>query len=200
MGGGSARPKRRRAAGASLAYEHRRRRPRLPGAKEREWSCGFALLVLLVALALIVPVAVAALTWGETIWGEVAADWPGGGYGFAATVGALVPLAFAAFVTPLTRMDWGRSKVRSLAWACAALPGLLACQGLGAVISGVLRPKHRRDWDTECFSEGHPCWVHVHYPWVWLVGLLVTLAVGALLIAVLVRYTAPRAERPSAAS
>jgi hypothetical protein len=76
---------------------------------------------------------------------------------------------------------------------------VLACQALGAVISGVLRPRHHRDRDTECYSEGHPCWVHVHYPWVWLAGLLVTLAVGALLIAVLVRHESRRAERPPTA-
>jgi MFS family permease len=197
MSGGSAKSGRRRAAPASLRYEHRR--VRLPGPKKRDggWFLG-CLGIFLTALAIIVPVALFTVTWGAEIWGDLADDWPGGGYGLAATVGALVPFAFAAFVAPLTRMNWGRSKARSLAWACACLPGLLACQALGGVIAGVLRPKRRRDWDAECYSEGHSCWVHVHYPWVWLVGLLVTLAVGALLIAVLVKYVAPRAEKAPA--
>ncbi|CAL9523340.1 hypothetical protein [Streptomyces sp. enrichment culture] len=197
MSGGSARPKRRKAAPASLRYEHRR--VRLPGPKERDrgWILG-CLGMLLSGLVIIVPVVMVEMTWGVELWGETADDWPGRGYGMAATVGALVPPAFAAFVAPLTRMNWARSKVRSLAWACAALPGLLACQALGGLISGVLRPKRRRDWDAECYSEGHACWIHVHYPWVWLVGLLTTLAVGALLVAVLVRYAAPRAEEAPA--
>ncbi|MFJ5776533.1 hypothetical protein [Streptomyces sp. NPDC093094] len=193
MVGGSARPGRRRAAPASLRHE--RRRVRLPRPKERDGGCLFFCLMFLGALALVVPVAAGAVAWGETVWGEIAAKWPGRGYGLAATVGALVPFALAAFVAPLTRMNWSRSKARSLAWAGAALPGLLVCQALGSVISGVLRPRRRRDWGSVCHSEGHPCWVHIHYPWVWLVGLLVTLAVTALLVTVLVRYVAPRTKR-----
>ncbi|MFF0204157.1 hypothetical protein [Streptomyces sp. NPDC005017] len=154
--------------------------------------------VLLGFLALVGPVAVGTTVWGERIWGETAAAWPGGGYGPAATVGAVVPFALAAFIAPLTRMNWGASKVRSLAWAAAALPGLLACQALGTVISGVIRPKRRRDRDAECYGEGGPCWVRVHYPWVWLVGLLVTLAVTALAVTALVRFGPRPGERPVA--
>ncbi|MFI9153647.1 hypothetical protein [Streptomyces sp. NPDC053367] len=196
MGGGSAKPGRRKAAPASLRYE--RRRVRLPRPKERDGGCLFFCLMFLGALVIIVPVAVGAAAWGATVWGEVAAGWPGRGYGLAATVGALVPFALAALIAPLVRINWRRGRARSLGLLAAALPGLLACQALGAVISGVLRPKRRRNWDQVCYSEGHPCWVHVHYPWVWLVGLLVTLAVGALLIAALFRYAGSRAGEAAA--
>jgi hypothetical protein len=154
----------------------------------------FGCLVVLGFVVVFGPVFIMDVTWGEEIWGDLAGGWPGSGYGFAATVGAAAPFAFAAFVAPLTRMNWSRSKARSLAWAAAALPGLLACQALGGVISGVGRPKRRRDWDSECYSEGNPCWVHVEYPWVWLVGLLATLAVIGLFIAAFARYMA-RANR-----
>ncbi|MET9734882.1 hypothetical protein ABZZ79_30860 [Streptomyces sp. NPDC006458] len=196
MAKGSARPKRGRAAPASLRYDNRRGRPPAPRDRDGNGVLG-CLGIFLAVLALIVPVALGTLAWGETVWGETASAWPGGGYGLAATVGAAVPFALAAFIAPLTRMNWRAGRARSLAWAAAALPGLLACQALAAVIFGVMRPKRRRDWDGACYREGHPCWVHVHYPWVWLVGLLVTLAVAALLIAVLVRR-APRAGRPAA--
>lgn len=197
MSGSSARPKRRKAAPGSLRYEHRRVRLPRPKERDRSWVLG-CLGMPLLGLVIIVPVVMVEMTWAEEIWGDTADHWPGRGYGMAATVGALVPFAFAAFVAPLTRMNWGRSKVRSLAWAAAALPGLLTCLALGGLITGVLRPKRRRDWDSVCYSEGHPCWVHVEYPWLWLVGLLTTLAVSALLIAALAKYAAPPAEETPA--
>ncbi len=142
--------------------------------------------------------------WGDELWSDFAPAWPGGGYAFAATVGALVPLVFLAWVAPLTRMNWKKSKPRSLAWAAASLPGLVAGYLVAGVIMGTVRPKRRRDWDSDCYSEGGPCWVHVHYPWLWAVGLAATLAVAALLITLLVIYagrasaTAPSTSEPEA--
>jgi hypothetical protein len=134
------------------------------------------------------------------VWGELAPSWPGGGYVFAVCVGTLVPLAFAAFIAPLGRLNWKKRKLRSLSWAAASLPGMASFQLLAAVITATIRPKHREDWDGSCFSKGNPCWVHVHYPFLWAVGLLSTLAGAALLITLLIRYapkspTAP--TRPS---
>ncbi|MFF4401399.1 hypothetical protein [Streptomyces sp. NPDC001480] len=156
-------------------------------AKKRDFACLGFVGILLGFLALIVPMALADYAWGDEVWGELAPAWPGGAYAFAATVGALLPLALAALIAPLSRMNWKKSKVRSTAWAVGGLPGFALGWVLTVVIFSTFRPKRRRDWDGDCYSEGHACWVHVHYPWLWAVGLLASLVTAALLIAVLVR-------------
>ncbi|MFI1565045.1 hypothetical protein ACH4ZX_18670 [Streptomyces sp. NPDC020490] len=129
--------------------------------------------------------------WGEDVRGGLAPSWPGGGYAFAACVGVLVPVAFGALMTPLFRMDWKKRRARSLARAVAALPGPAVREAPMSVITGVVRPKHERDRDGACYSEGSPCWVHVHYRFVWAVGPAATVAGSALLIAPLVRHARP---------
>ncbi|MET8944622.1 hypothetical protein ABZX30_13825 [Streptomyces sp. NPDC004542] len=154
---------------------------------------------MFVSLALVVPVALADHAWGDEVWGDLAPAWPGGAYAFAATVGALVPLALAALMAPLSRMNWKRSKGCSVGWAVVGAPGFALGWVLTVVISGAFRPKHRRNWDSECHSRGHACWVHERYPWIWAVGVLATLVTAALLITVLVRLVrrADRASRPA---
>jgi hypothetical protein len=197
MSGSARRPGRRRAAPAALRYEHRAGRPPDgPPARKRDFSCALLLLMVIAALAFLVPMAMADRKWGDRVWGELAPGWPGGAYAFAVAVGAVVPLALAALIAPLTRMKWRTSKVRSLGWAAASLPGLAACWVLTGVILETTRPKHRRNWDADCYSKGHPCWVHVQYPWIWAVGLLATLVVAALLVLALVRLT-DRATPPA---
>lgn len=197
MSGGSARPKRGKAAPAALRYEHRGRPPAGAPAKKRDWSgCGFSLLLVSGFLALVVPMASAEDSWGGRVWGEVAPGWPGGAYVFAATAGAVVPLALAAVIAPLTRMNRKAGRVRSLFRAAAALPGFAACWLLSVVILGTTRPRRRRNWDSECHGRGRPCWVHEQYPWIWAVGLLATLVTAALLVVVLVRL-AGRKSRPA---
>jgi hypothetical protein len=146
-----------------------------------------AWLVVLTFVAALVTLAIAEETWGPTIWGDIAPGWPGGGYAFTGSVGAAVPLALAALIAPLTRMNWKKSKARSLTWAAASLPGLAACTLFLFVILATWRPKRRRDWDYECYSKGGSCWVHAQYPYVWAVGLAATLFLAAALIFVLVR-------------
>ena len=138
MSGGSSRPRRRKAAGAALRYEHRRERPAGSGAAKkrgRDWV--FGCLVIPVFLAVIAPLIFTDMYWGDDIWGDFAPSWPGGAYAFAATVGALVPVVFALFVGPLTRMKWKESKPRSLAWAAASLPGLAGGWLVGGLIGGL---------------------------------------------------------------
>ncbi|MFF4250896.1 hypothetical protein ACFY1L_06800 [Streptomyces sp. NPDC001663] len=196
MGGGSAKPRRKKAAGAALQYRHRPGRPRSEKPKERGgWV--FGCLVIPVFLVLLAPLIFIDQFWGHDIWGRFAPAWPGGAYAFAATVGALVPVVFAAFVAPLTRMNWKKSKARSLAWASGALPGLAAGYLIAGVIGATWRPKQRRNWHGECLSRGGPCWVHEEYPYLWAVGLLATLAVAALLIALLIKYASESPSSPS---
>jgi hypothetical protein len=155
------------------------------------WLCSLTFVGGLVGLV------ISAQTWGPTIWGDIAPGWPGGGYGFAVTVGGLGALAVAAMIAPLTRMRWKKSKARSLAWAAASLPGLAASALFLVVIFGMWRPKRRRDWDGDCYSEGGPCWVHEQYPYVWAVGLAATLLAAVALVTVLVKLQATHTRTAS---
>ncbi|MFF5494615.1 hypothetical protein [Streptomyces aquilus] len=196
MSGGSARPKRRKAAGAALRYEHAPGRP--SSRTERKTTVGdrvFGCLVLPVFVALIMPLVFFDMYWSHGVWGDVAPAWPGGTYAFAAGVGALAPLAFLAWAAPLTRMEWRKSKRRSLAWAAASLPGLALCYVIAGVIEGAWRPK-RRNRHSDCYTEGGPCWLHEHYPEAGLVGLVATVAVIALLITLFVKYGIKRSPSP----
>ncbi|MFJ6069863.1 hypothetical protein ACIQFU_03305 [Streptomyces sp. NPDC093065] len=193
MGGGSAKPGRRRAAGPALRYEHRRdgrSSVRPPGSRRGGVVSGCLLVVGSVAafLALIGPLVAIDMRWGHRAWGDVAPAWPGGVYAFGATLGALLPLTAAALVAPLTRMKWRRSRLRSLARVLAALPGLAAGWLVLGVIGASWRPRERRDWDGACYREGGACWVHERFPYLGAVGLAATVAVSAVLIALLVRH------------
>ncbi|MFD8737668.1 hypothetical protein ACFV06_22485 [Streptomyces sp. NPDC059618] len=188
--GGSARPKRRRATAAALGHGHAGRRPsagQRTGEKGSWRNVGGGCLILLAALAALAAFGLTARAWGPDLWGRAAPASPGGGYGFAAAVGAALPLGFAALVTALSRMKWRQRPLPSLGWALASLPALAVCSLCALVVFTATRPKHRRDWDFGCYSRGNPCWVHVEYPWVWAVGLLSTVLVAAALITVLVR-------------
>ncbi len=133
---------------------------------------------------------IASSAWGRQVWGGLAPAWPGGGYGFAATVGATVPLAPAAMIAPLIRIGWSRSKAGVLGWAAAALPGLAWCEANVFVIDASFRPKFRSDWDASCYARGGSCWVNVHYPFIWAVGLVTTLTMSAVLVVLIVKYVA----------
>ncbi|MFD5738970.1 hypothetical protein ACFXJM_30690 [Streptomyces massasporeus] len=200
MSGGSAKPKRRRAARSALRYEHRPGPQSTGRSKKQDWSCAFGCLVLPGFVVLLMPLVLIDMYWGHELWGGFAPAWPGGVYGFAGTVGALVPVVFFAWVAPLTRMNWKRSRGRSLAWVAASLPGLAACYLVAGVIATTARPKRRRGWNADCHSQGGPCWVHVHYPWLWAVGLVATLAAAALLITLLVRLSRRTPSTPPSTS
>ncbi|MEU2752036.1 hypothetical protein ABZ613_38160 [Streptomyces collinus] len=189
MSGTSAKPKRRRAVGPALRYEHRPGRPLSRRVKTSAGDRLFGCAVLPGFVALLMPLVLFDMYWGHELWDDFAPAWPGGAYAFAATVGALVPVVLFAWVAPLTRMNWKRSRGRSLVWMAASLPGLAACYLVAGVIATTARPKRRRNWDADCYSQGGPCWVHVHYPWLWVVGLVGTLAAAALLITVLLKLS-----------
>ncbi|WP_399887291.1 hypothetical protein ACGH7X_22425 [Streptomyces sp. BBFR51] len=188
MAGGSARPGRRRAAGPALRYEHRRDgRSSAPRSGTRRRDRVFGCLMFPAFLALILPLVLVDMRWGHEVWGDLAPAWPGGTYAFGATLGALLPLLLAALVAPLTRMKWRASRLRSLAWAVAALPALAAGWLVLGVIGATWRPKEHQDWDGDCHREGGACWVHERFPYLWAVGLAAAVAVTAVLVALLVR-------------
>jgi hypothetical protein len=107
--GGSAKPKRRKAAGAALRYEHRPGRPNADEAKKRDWGCAWGCVALPGFGVLLMPLVLFDMYWGHGLWGDLAPAWPGGAYAFAGMAGALVPLVFLAWVAPLTRMNWKRA-------------------------------------------------------------------------------------------
>ncbi|MEV0981308.1 hypothetical protein [Streptomyces sp. NPDC049915] len=186
---GSARPKRGKAARGGLRYEHRPGRPAgdaNTGKRDRGWLLG-CVTIPVAFLALLAPVLYLDTVWGRDIWAGLAPAWPGGAYAFAGCVGALVPPVFLAFVAPLTRMDWKKSRLTALARVLAALPGLAGGWLLAGIIAATLRPRHRRDWNGSCHARGGPCWVHDAYPFLWAVGTAATLAVVALLIGLFAR-------------
>src|SRR5688500_17856844 len=84
---GSASPNQKRAGGAALRYEHSRQRPASSARPEKERmsrrEVALAWLCILTFVGGLVGLVISAQTWGPTIWGDVAPDWPGGGYGFA---------------------------------------------------------------------------------------------------------------------
>lgn len=137
------------------------------------------------------------MRWGHRVWGALAPAWPGGGYAFGATLGALLPLTFTALVAPLTRMKWRASRPRSLAWAVAGLPGLVAGWLVAGLIGATWRPRSRRDWDGVCHREGGACWVHEEFPYLWAVGLAAAVVVTAVLVACLWRYVLREESAPA---
>ncbi|WP_406332122.1 hypothetical protein [Streptomyces sp. NBC_00203] len=185
---GSARPKRRRAAAPALRYEHTRERPPSSWQRAKEkMSKGevlFAWLFVLSIIGAFVSFGFTTETWGPDLWGDIAPGWPGGGYGFAVTVGTALPLAVAAAITPLLRMNWKKSRARSLARVAATVPGLAAILFCLIVVFASGRPI-RRSRHPGCWRRGNPCWIHDQYPYIWAVGLAATVAAAALLIGAL---------------
>lgn len=173
MSGGSAKPKRRKAAGSALRYDHRPGRSHADEVEKRDRGCAWGCLVIPGAfLLLLTPLLLFEWYWGHELWGGLAPAWPGGAYAFAGTVGALIPLVFLAWAAPLTRMDWKKSKPRSLAWATASLPGLVA----GYLIAGrSARPHGRNGAGTGTVTAtarvvpaGCMCITRGCGPWAWL--------------------------------
>ncbi|MBE8477017.1 hypothetical protein [Streptomyces justiciae] len=172
----------RKAARPSLRYEHNRERPasrRQREQRERPWLV--ALVVLPVATGVVAVMALVGKAWGPAAWGDLAPEWPGQGYGFSLTLGVLEALAAGACIAPLARARRKGNKLRSAAWGAAALPGAVAFGLVAAVALAGMRPK-KRHRSGGCHLEGHPCWVHEHYPYAWLVGLVAFAAVGLALL------------------
>ncbi|MFI0967410.1 hypothetical protein ACH4S8_39380 [Streptomyces sp. NPDC021080] len=153
---------------------------------------------MVIITAVLVGFALTVATWGVDLWGRVAPAAPGGGYGFAAFVGALLPVGLTVAIVSLARTEWKASPLRSLGWTIASLTGFAAAFVWAVVVFAVFRPRYRRDWDGHCHARGNPCWVHVEYPYVWAVGLLSTVLVAAALITVLIRIANAREKTPSA--
>ncbi|MEU6995613.1 hypothetical protein ABZ953_33775 [Streptomyces sp. NPDC046465] len=204
--GGSAKKARRRAAGPALRYAHvagartsGRRRPgkRKPTEEGEESNWLFGTLMFLAVLGVTVLFGLADLAWGTTLWGEIAPAWPGGGYGFAVTIGLLSPPALAGVIAPLVRAKRKQQPLRSIGWALAALPGVALSCLLLLLNFGATRPKRRRR-GPECFAHGEPCWIHEQYPYLWAPGIAAVLcaALGGWLAHLYVKKRRARGTPP----
>jgi hypothetical protein len=191
MGGGSAKPKRRKAAGTGLRYTHSRERlprprtPRRPSDIVR--SATVVVAILAGAGALFAAFALGPFAWAGGLWRRTAPDWPGEGYGFAASAGVMLPVALVTMMLALWRVGarWRRRKATALLFAVAALPGGFVALMVIAVAMQSVRPKrsHRHGF---CSTVGEYCWISTQYPYVWLVGLAGT-ALSTLLLMTLYR-------------
>lgn len=124
--GGSAKPRRRRAAAPALRYE------RSPGPRPTRRKTGATLfggLVLLGVVGCVVPFALLERELGDSTW-RWAADRPGGAYGFAGVLGVAGPLVAVLGVRSLMRMPWTtwrrqRGRALRIAGTAAALAAAL---------------------------------------------------------------------------
>ncbi|MFK4067629.1 hypothetical protein [Streptomyces sp. NPDC029674] len=213
MGGSTRRP-RRRAAGPALRYEHvpgartsgraTGREGKRVGWRARLRSVGFGCTVAACLVVGSAALIFGPVNWAGQMWHELAPDWPGGGYGFAATTGLFLPLAGAWMIAALFRTNWRKEKARSVLWAVVALPGACGALMAMAIAAQTIRPKHSRRHGS-CSAAGEYCWVSSNYPYVWVVGLTATvLGVAGVLGAYDLRnmrrrrrLTAPETAAPS---
>ncbi|MFE1798314.1 hypothetical protein ACFW9L_19430 [Streptomyces sp. NPDC059517] len=183
--GSSAKPRRRRAAAPSLRYEHR---PGNRSAREDKDSGKgkgntlFGCLACLVIVALLVLFAFMSDYWGDDTWKWAADEWPGGAYGFAVFMGALVPCVLMLFIkalSPLNRKFWKAHTARSigrtlLAFVCGA--------AMLQLISLIFVAQDTGNWGRG--PSGPASWTFRTQPWLWAVGFVATVVTAALWITV----------------
>ncbi|SBT88577.1 hypothetical protein GA0115233_100399 [Streptomyces sp. DI166] len=170
--GGSAKPRRRRAAAPALRYERQPKRPQ-QGRTRSKRDAAFGCLAAFTAMSALIGLFLLDRFWGDDTWQWAAGSWPGGAYGFAGFLGFLGPsllVVFGACAYGLGKKSLRRRPVRTaaltltLAVSVAALVPYVVLV-LNALDSGKLG----KGEDTE------PSWVSAHYPWLWALGLLSTL-------------------------
>ncbi|MEU8978894.1 hypothetical protein [Streptomyces sp. NPDC048309] len=155
----------------------------MPGRRwRRTRASGFAFLVLLIAVGVVIALVAGPLAWAGDLWHEVAPGWPGGGYGFAVSAGLAFPVSLLLVGAPLTRVKWKTDKVRSLPWVALSLPGAALAVIISAVAMQTWHPKRSHRYGF-CSSAGEYCWISGRYPYVSLVGLAASVAGAVLLIA-----------------
>ncbi|MFF5343588.1 hypothetical protein ACFY4H_23210 [Streptomyces althioticus] len=189
--GGSAKPRRRRAAAPALRYE------RSPGPRPTRRKSGdtlFGGLVLLGVVGCVVLFALLERELGDSTW-RWAADRPGGAYGFAGVLGVAGPLVAVLGVRSLMRMPWTtwrRQRGRAL-----RIAGTAAAPAAALVFHALLVFDAQNSGRWGKGPDGPPSWVFRHYPWLWGVGLSATLLTcGALAYVALLRSRRRRRETP----
>jgi hypothetical protein len=179
--GGSAKPRRRKAASSALQYEHQPGRRSSGNKPEKKGEYVFGCLIALGIAAVLILFALIDTLWGDGTWKWAAESWPGGAYSFAVFLGALAPCVATLLVRSLSRMDWKSHRARALgrtilAVACGAL--------LVPYVSLVFNAQDNGKWGRGPSTS--PSWVFSNHPWLWAVGLLSTIATLTLLVLALI--------------
>ncbi|MFD3379737.1 MULTISPECIES: hypothetical protein [unclassified Streptomyces] len=170
-----------------MRYEHRPGKRSGSGDKDKGSGKGdkaFGCLVLLSTLALFAFLVVSDMFWGDDTWKWSADRWPGGAYGFAMFLGALVPCVATLFVLTASRTDWKSwksHKVRSFGFTLLAV---VCGAAMLQLVSLIYNAQNTGKWGRG--PDSSPSWVFSNYPWLWAVGLVSTVAMATLLIAVAV--------------
>ncbi|MGY4926333.1 hypothetical protein [Streptomyces sp. 900105755] len=166
--GGSAKPRRPKAAPAALRYRESGGK-----ARRRRGEALFGCLSFLAVAGVTVLLALIDMLWGDEVWQWAGRNWPGGPYAFAVCLGIAAPALLTLAVWSADgagptswRTRPGRAAART-ALALAAATALVPFLSLAfnAVDNG--KGKHR---------TGTPSWVFSHYPWLWALGIASTLA------------------------
>ncbi|MFJ2832685.1 hypothetical protein ACIPC1_34905 [Streptomyces sp. NPDC087263] len=158
----------------------------------------FGFLMFLSLAAAIAFLVLADTFWGDDTWQWAADAWPGGAYGFAVFLGALVPIGVTLFGLSLARMDrksWRAHKTRTFG-------RILLTVGCGTamvqLVALVFNAQNTGKWGRG--TSASPSWAFRNYPWLWAVGLASTLATAALLICLYVAYSRRRPGARDAAT
>jgi hypothetical protein len=184
--GGSAKPRRRRAAAPALHYDRQPGRPGSSGQTLREKlrEFGFGCLVLLCMAGVGVALVTVNMLWGDDTWQWAAESWPGGAYGFAAAVGACGPCLVLLLIISLSHMDresWRTHTARTLAHTVLSVTSATA---LVPYVCLIFNSQDNGKWGRGRGTS--PSWVYAHYPWLWAVGLLSTVATITALIRIFI--------------
>ncbi|MFC9848376.1 hypothetical protein ACFWFF_00475 [Streptomyces sp. NPDC060223] len=146
-------------------------------------------MVLSVAAAFVFLV-LADMFWGDNTWQWAADAWPGGAYGFAVFLGALLPIVVTLFGLSLARMDrksWKAHKARTI--SCMFLT--VGCgTAMVQLVALVFNSQDSGKWGRG--NSTSPSWAFRNYPWLWAAGLASTIVTAALLICVYVAYSRRR--------
>jgi hypothetical protein len=179
--GSSAKPRRRRAAAPVLQYERHRGRPNSARTTENrrgQYTFG-CLIALVITGALLV---IATLDWlrGDDTWQWAAETWPGGAYAFAVCVGVIGPCLITLSLFSLSNVNlksWKQHRTCSLTYMAL---GVVSTASLMPYVALVFNAQDTGKWGRGRSTP--PSWVFGHYPWLWAVGLLSTVATVGLLI------------------
>ncbi|MGW7419751.1 hypothetical protein ACWGJB_06725 [Streptomyces sp. NPDC054813] len=166
--GGSAKPRRPRAAPAALRYRQTGRK-----AGRKKGDALFGCLGFLVVAGVTVLLALIDMVWGDGVWRWAARNWPGGAYAFAVCLGIAAPVLFALAV-------WSADGAGPTSWKTrpgrAAARTALALLAAGALVPFLSLAFNAVDDGKGKHRTGPPSWVFSHYPWLWALGIASTLA------------------------
>jgi hypothetical protein len=172
--GGTAKPRRRKAAAPSLQYERATGKRGASGKNaQTKGEFVFGCFGFLCIAGGVVLLAVVDMLWGDDTWQWAAEAWPGGAYVFAACLGALAPCLVLLSVWSLSSMKWKSWKAHPARTLVRTGLGITSAAALVPYVSLVFNAQDTGKWGRG--RDTAPSWVFRNYPWLWAVGLLATI-------------------------